>query len=282
MHATSTPTLAQPKNGAFAALGAAAILTAAIGFGAVIGMNLPTTATPTAGAGSASQIESGLKAKNLGNAAAIVAAGSSALAIEQGLAAKSDAGANAAAPTLPFEIGGRDPQATFNGVPNLSQADILRAEGGWYAFPPVVTLPPYPVPGYPPMNPANISAHDAARAAAGWYASAPVVDTVPLPSILYNVGPGLSSLDAARAAKGWYASAPIQDPATNLSDYFSARSDAAVLSYDQIRGLDGWKPFATVPQAPTTDLGDIVPGLGSGAGNGGSAGNTDKVGTSHR
>jgi hypothetical protein len=199
MHATSTPTLAQPKNGAFAALGAAAILTAAIGFGAVIGMNLPTTATPTAGAGSAAQIETGLQAKNLGNAAAAAVGAGSALAIEQALAAKSDDGANAAAPTLPFAIGGRDPQAGFNnaGIDSMAEYYAARAAAGWYPVVPVVDPLPYPLPTF---------SYDAGRA------------------ILYNVGPGLSSHDAARAANGWYGTTPVQDPATNLSDNFSARS----------------------------------------------------------
>ena len=49
MQATSTPTLAQPKNSAFAALGGAAILAAAIGVGALIGANISTIAAPTAG-----------------------------------------------------------------------------------------------------------------------------------------------------------------------------------------------------------------------------------------
>jgi hypothetical protein len=255
MHATSTPTLAQPKNGAFAALGAAAILTAAIGFGAVIGMNLPTTATPTAGAGSATQIEAGLAAKQAGEAAASIGAGS-ALAIEQAFAAKSDDGANAVAPTLPFAIGGRDPQAGFNnaGIDSMTEYYAARAAAGWYPVVPVVDPLPYPLPTF---------SYDAG------------------PAILYNVGPGLSSHDAARAANGWYGTAPVQDPA-NLSEYFSVRTPWAVLSYDQIRAMDGWKPFATVPQAPATDLGDIVPGLDSGARDLGSDGNADKVGTSHR
>ena len=49
MQATSTPTLAQPKSSAFAALGGAAVLAAAIGVGALIGANISTIAAPTAG-----------------------------------------------------------------------------------------------------------------------------------------------------------------------------------------------------------------------------------------
>ena len=181
MHATSTPTLAQPKNGAFAALGAAAILTAAIGFGAVIGMNLPTVATPTAGAGSAAQIEAGLAAKQAGTVAASVGAGS-ALAIEQGLAAKSDEGLNAAVAAESFAIGGRDPQAGFNNT----------------AIDPVAE-------------------YNAARAAAGWYPVAPVVDPIPypLPTFTYDVAPsvsatGLSDYFAARS--GWGGTEGNNDP----------------------------------------------------------------------
>ena len=126
MQATSTPTLAQPKSSAFAALGGAAVLAAAIGVGALIGANLSTIAAPTAG-DDANVAAYALGVQRNGEIGALTPA-------QRGLALqrKGEISLGATTPVAPveimpkgelfttptgttiFRIGGRDPQASFN------------------------------------------------------------------------------------------------------------------------------------------------------------------------
>lgn len=116
MHATSTPTLAQPKPSAFGAIAAAA-LAVGIAAGAIAAVNLaPTTGSATSESGSATQIELGLQLQRRGEIGAGVAT----------------------APVEVTPLGGRDPMAYWNAYSLVgpSANDVLRAAGGWYAFPP--------------------------------------------------------------------------------------------------------------------------------------------------
>ena len=85
MHATSTPTLAQPKPGAYLALGLAAILVAAIGVGTIVALDGRSVTAPTVG--SQTSIEEALAAKNAAEGA-FVSLPSSVNGIESGVAAK--------------------------------------------------------------------------------------------------------------------------------------------------------------------------------------------------
>ena len=129
MQATSTPTLAQPKNSAFAALGGAAVLAAAIGVGALIGANISTIAAPTAGNDS-NVAAYALGVQRNGEIGALTPA-------QRGLALQrqGEISLGATTPVAPveimpkgelfttptgttiFRIGGRDPQASFNQNP---------------------------------------------------------------------------------------------------------------------------------------------------------------------
>jgi hypothetical protein len=85
MHATSTPTLAQQKPGAYLAFGLAAILAAAIGVGAIVALNGRSVTAPTVG--SQTSIEEALAAKNAAEGAFVSLPGS-VNGIESGVAAK--------------------------------------------------------------------------------------------------------------------------------------------------------------------------------------------------
>jgi hypothetical protein len=147
MQATSTPTLAQPKYGGAAALGAAAILAVGLAAGALIIVR-PAAVAPSTDSGSALGVEQGLAAKNAAGAA--VALPGSAPTIEDGLAAKNATGASATVirpeifttptGTTVLRIGGRDPMAHFNSIglsTGVSDHDLIRGSRGWYAYPPV-------------------------------------------------------------------------------------------------------------------------------------------------
>ena len=187
MQATSTPTLAQPKSGAFAALGGAAILAAAVGVGAILGVNLASSGAATAG-NDANVAAYALKVQRSGEMGALTPAQRGLLLQRQG---EINAGAAAASTTFTtptgtvVRIGGRDGQVAFNQAPALAAHDLIRGSKGWYA--------------YAPATPAITSADDAFRAANGWGA------TVPYPGPMYPP-------------------AVIQNPATNLSDYFGAKA----------------------------------------------------------
>jgi len=197
MQATSTPTLAQPKYGASAALGAAAILAVGLAVGALVVMR-PVTSTVPATDATTTGIEQGLAAKNAAPGAAI-AGPTSADSIESGLAAKNGTAATNPAKVLVttptgtqvFTIGGRDPMAHFNSIglaKAVSDHDLIRGSRGWYAYPPVDN---------------QISSYDELRNRAGWYAFPPATELRPMIDDLY-----LPS---------------VQDPTTNLQDYFGPR-----------------------------------------------------------
>jgi len=173
MQATSTPTLAQPKSSAFAALGGAAVLAAAIGVGALIGANSSTIAAPTDGNDS-NLAAYALGVQRNGEIGALTPA-------QRGLALQrqGEIGLGATTPTrvapveiMPkgelfttptgttiFRIGGRDPQASFNQNSGyVSDHDLIRGSLGWYASAPVV-------------DPANESPASAQAAADGWLAT---------------------------------------------------------------------------------------------------------------
>jgi hypothetical protein len=172
MQATSTPTLAQPKSGAFAALGGAAILAAAVGVGAILGVNLASSGAATAG-NDANVAAYALKVQRSGEMGALTPAQRGLLLQRQG---EINAGAAAASTTFTtptgtvVRIGGRDGQGAFNEAPLLSASDLIRGSKGWYAYAPVDATVPYPGPMYPPVviqNPAtNLS--DYFDAKAGW------------------------------------------------------------------------------------------------------------------
>ena len=129
MHATSTPTLAQPRLGASLALGLAAILAAAIGVGAIVALNGRSVTAPSAG--SQTSIEEALAAKNAAEGA-FVSLPSSVNGIESGVAAK-------------------------NALPSVVLSnDQIRA---------MVERPPFPTAA---QAPTTTSAYDAFRAANGW------------------------------------------------------------------------------------------------------------------
>ncbi|MGK2850629.1 MAG: hypothetical protein ACSLFN_06950 [Candidatus Limnocylindrales bacterium] len=128
MHATSTPTLAQPKPSAFGAIAAVA-LAVGIAAGAIAAVNLaPTTVSLTNDAGSATQIEQGLKLQRQGE----IGAGVTTTPVE--VMPKSE---SITAPAI-TSLGGRDPMAYWNAYSLVgpSAIDLQRAAGGWYAFPP--------------------------------------------------------------------------------------------------------------------------------------------------
>ena len=178
MQATSTPTLAQPKNGAFAALGGAAIIAAAVGVGAILGVNLASSGAATAG-NDANVAAYALKVQRSGEMGALTPAQRGLLLQRQG-----EINAGAASATTTFttptgtvvRIGGRDGQAAFNQAPALAAHDLIRGSRGWYAYVPSVV--PYPAPVYPPVaqDPAtNLSDYFGAKAA--WADSAEGNDT---------------------------------------------------------------------------------------------------------
>ena len=129
MHATSTPTLAQPKPGGYLTLGLAAILAAAIGVGAIVALNGRSITSTTAG--SQTSIEEALAAKNAAEGAFVLLP-SSVNGIESGVAAK-------------------------NALPSVVLSnDQIRAMVGRSPFPAVA------------QDPTTKSAHDAFREANGW------------------------------------------------------------------------------------------------------------------
>lgn len=148
MHATSTPTLAQPKPSAFGAIAAAA-LAVGIAAGAIAAVNLaPTTGTATSGA-AIGPTGAGLSLQRNGETGALTPA-------QRGLQLQRQGEIAAGVTTTPVEVmpksesigapaitslGGRDPMAYWNAYSLIgpSSHDVLRAAGGWYAFPPAVT-----------------------------------------------------------------------------------------------------------------------------------------------
>ena len=195
MQATSTPTLAQPKNSGFAAVGAAAILAGAIGLGAIIGVNVASKAIS---ADTGAQAAYALNVQRNGETGALTPAQRGLLLQRQG-----EIGAGAVTVTTPTgttvtRIGGRDGSAAWNRFATLgiTAHDLARDAGGWYATAPLLPA-------------VIVSSHDAFRAANGWYASAPAV----VPSVISNS-------DQSRAMERTPFPIPAQDPATNLSDYF--------------------------------------------------------------
>ena len=169
MQATSTPTLAQPKSGAFAALGGAAILAAAVGVGAILGVNLASSGAATAGH-DANVAAYALNVQRSGEVGALTPAQRGLLLQRQGEIGAANAQRVAPVEIMPkgelfttptgttiYRIGGRDPMATFNsiGLSNgVSDHDLIRGSKGWY--------------GYVPLVKATGSADDAFRAANGW------------------------------------------------------------------------------------------------------------------
>jgi hypothetical protein len=146
MQATTTPTLAQPKYGALAALGATAILAAAVGAGALIGINFATKAAPAADMSDVSAYA--LHVQRSGEIGALTAAQRGLLLQRQG---EINAGvAPVVVPDVVFTTptgttivrpGGRDPMADFNSIglsKGLSDHDLIRGSKGWYAYPPAV------------------------------------------------------------------------------------------------------------------------------------------------
>lgn len=137
MHATSTPTLVQPKPSAFGAITAVA-LAVGIAAAAIAAVNLaPTTGTAINETGSATQIELGLQLQRQGE----IGAGVSTTPVE--VMPKSE---SVAAPVI-TSIGGRDPMAHWNAFSLIgpSSHDALRAAGGWYAFQPATATDDQPV-----------------------------------------------------------------------------------------------------------------------------------------
>lgn len=145
MHATSTPTLAQPKPSAFGAIAAAA-LAVGIAAGAIAAVNLaPTTGTATSGA-AFGPTGAGLSLQRNGETGALTPA-------QRGLQLQRQGEIGAGVTTTPVEVmpksesitapaitslGGRDPMAYWNAYSLVgpSAYETLRAAGGWYAFPP--------------------------------------------------------------------------------------------------------------------------------------------------
>jgi hypothetical protein len=137
MQATSTPTLAQPKFGGAAALGAAAILAVGLAAGALMIVR-PAAVAPSTDTGSALGVEQGVAAKNAAGGA--IALPGSAPTIEDGLSAKNSTGVQPEIFTTPtgttiVRIGGRDPMADV--YSRVSDHDLIRSSRGWYAYPPV-------------------------------------------------------------------------------------------------------------------------------------------------
>ncbi len=133
MHATSTPTLAQPKPGAYLALGLAAILAAAIGVGAIVALNGRTVTAPTAG--SQTSIEEALAAKNAAEGA-FVSLPSSVNGIESGVAAKN------ALPSVVLsndQIRAMVERHPYPTVTTTSAYDAFREANGWDL--PIVAIP---------------------------------------------------------------------------------------------------------------------------------------------
>lgn len=146
MHATSTPTLAQPKPSAFGAVAAAA-LAVGIAVGAIAAVNLaPATGSATSGA-AIGPTGAGLSLQRNGETGALTPAQRSLLDQRKG-----EIGAGVS--TTPVEVmpkvesltapaitslGGRDPMAYWNAYSLIgpSAHDTLRAAGGWYAFEPL-------------------------------------------------------------------------------------------------------------------------------------------------
>jgi hypothetical protein len=143
MQATSTPTLAHPKSGGFAALGGAAILAAAVGVGAILGVNLATSGAPAANLSDAAAYALGVQRS--GEIGAMSPAQRGLLEQRQG-----EIGAGVAAPVVVPETittptgttivrpGGRDPMADFNSIglsKGVSDHDLIRGSKGWYAYP---------------------------------------------------------------------------------------------------------------------------------------------------
>ena len=151
MHATSTPTLAQPKPGAYLALGLTAILAAAIGVGAIVALNGRTVTAPTVG--SQTSIEEALAAKNAAEGA-FVSLPSPVNGIESGIAAKN------AIPSVVLsndQIRAMVEQAPYPTVviPSVVLSnDQIRA---------MVERPPFP------QAATTTSAYDAFREANGWH-----------------------------------------------------------------------------------------------------------------
>lgn len=134
MHATSTPTLAQPKPSAFGAIAAVA-LAVGIAAGAIAAVNLaPTTGSATSGA-AIGPTGAGLSLQRNGETGALTPAQRSLQEQRRG-----EIGAGAATITAPAitSLGGRDPMAYWNAYSLVgpSAFDLERAAGGWYAFPP--------------------------------------------------------------------------------------------------------------------------------------------------
>lgn len=145
MHATSSPTLAQPKRSAFGAVAAAA-LAVGIAAGAIAAVNLaPAAGTATSGA-ALGPTGAGLSLQRNGETGALTPA-------QRGLQLQRRGEIGAGVSTTPVEvmpksesvappaitsIGGRDPMAYWNtySLTGPSAHDVLRAAGGWYAFEP--------------------------------------------------------------------------------------------------------------------------------------------------
>ncbi|MEO5885773.1 MAG: hypothetical protein ABIQ58_09695 [Candidatus Limnocylindrales bacterium] len=151
MHATSTPTLAQPKPNAFGAFVAAAALAVGIAAGAIAAVNL-APAAGTAVSNPAISTGAGLSIQRNGETGALSAAQRSLQEQRQG---EIGAGAAAAAPAVqPADVmakfnglgrsvtpavpalGGRDGTAYWNSysLSGISAHDALRGSLGWYAF----------------------------------------------------------------------------------------------------------------------------------------------------
>jgi len=132
MHATSTPTLAQPKPSAFGAIAAVA-LAVGIAAAAIAAVNLaPTTGKASSGA-AIGPTGVGYSLQRNGETGALTPA-------ERGLQLQrqGEIGAGAVAAPAITSLGGRDPMAYWNAFSLIgpSSHDVLRAAGGWYAFPP--------------------------------------------------------------------------------------------------------------------------------------------------
>ena len=128
MHATSTPTLAQPRPGAFGAIVAATTLAAGLAIGAFIGTNLAPAAAPAALSGPA--ISAGnlaLQGQRNGETGALSLA-------ERALLAQRQGEINAGAIARPVT----DPMAYFNSLSFgvISSHDAARGAAGWWASAP--------------------------------------------------------------------------------------------------------------------------------------------------
>lgn len=146
MHATSTPTLAQPKPSAFGAIAAVA-LAFGIAAGAIAAVNLaPTTGTATSGA-AIGQTGAGLSLHRNGETGALTPA-------QRGLKLQRQGEIAAGVTTTPVEVmpkvesvaapaitspSAQDQMAYWNTFSLIgpSAHDALRAAGGWYAFQPL-------------------------------------------------------------------------------------------------------------------------------------------------